>query len=60
MAGWTQARGCSNMHGAANTQGPAMNTIYSAKKIITMNPARPQVTHVAVRDGRIISAGSLE
>ncbi len=37
-----------------------MNTIYAAKKIITMNPARPQVSHVAVRDGRIVSAGSLE
>jgi predicted amidohydrolase YtcJ len=37
-----------------------MNTIYAAKKIITMNPARPEVSHVAVRDGRIVSAGSLE
>ena len=36
-----------------------MNTIYAAKKIITMNPARPQVSHVAVRDGKIVSAGSL-
>ena len=35
-------------------------TIYSARKIITMNPARPSVTHVAVRDGRILGAGSLE
>jgi len=25
-----------------------------------MNPSRPTVTHVAVRDGRIVSAGSLE
>jgi len=37
-----------------------MNVIYSAKKIITMNPARPVVSHVSVRDGRIVSAGSLE
>lgn len=37
-----------------------MNIIYAAKKIITMNPARPVVSHVAVRDGRIVSAGSLE
>ncbi len=36
-----------------------MTTIYSAKKIITMNPARPEATHVAVRDGRILGAGSL-
>jgi predicted amidohydrolase YtcJ len=35
-------------------------TIYNARKIITMNPSRPTVTHVAVRDGRIVSAGSLE
>lgn len=37
-----------------------MITIYRAKKIITMNPARPEVTHVAVRDGQIIGAGTLE
>ncbi len=37
-----------------------MTTIYSARKIITMNPVRPVVSHVAVRDGRIVGAGSLE
>ncbi len=37
-----------------------MTIVYSAKKILTMNPARPVVTHVAVRDGRILGAGSLE
>ncbi len=37
-----------------------MTTIYTARKIITMNPARPVVTHVAVRDGRILGAGSLD
>ena len=36
-----------------------MTTIYNARKIITMNPARPVATHVAVRDGRILGAGSL-
>lgn len=36
-----------------------MNTIYAARKIITMNPARPEVSHVAVREGRIVGAGSL-
>ncbi|MDE0782416.1 MAG: amidohydrolase, partial [Planktomarina sp.] len=36
------------------------NIIFSAKKIITMNPSRPDATHVAVRDGRILGAGSLE
>ncbi len=35
-------------------------TIYSAQKIITMNPSRPVATHVAVRDGRILGAGTLE
>jgi predicted amidohydrolase YtcJ len=29
-------------------------TIFEARKIITMNPSRPQATHVAVRDGRIV------
>ena len=37
-----------------------MNTIYRAKKIITMNPARPHATHVAIRDGMILGAGTLE
>ncbi|RMC31168.1 amidohydrolase [Paracoccus alkanivorans] len=35
-------------------------TIYAAKKIITMNPNQPVVTHVAVRNGRILGAGTLE
>ncbi len=37
-----------------------MITIYPARKIITMNPARPEVSHVAVEGGRIIGAGTLE
>jgi predicted amidohydrolase YtcJ len=36
-----------------------MITIYPAKKILTMNPSRPHATHVAVRDGMILGAGSL-
>ena len=35
-------------------------TIYPARKVITMNPARPRATHAAVRDGRILGAGTLE
>lgn len=35
-----------------------MTTIYAARRILTMNPARPTATHVAVRDGRIVGAGS--
>ena len=36
-----------------------LTTIYSAKKIITMNPIQPYVSHVAVREGRVLGAGSL-
>lgn len=35
-----------------------MTTIYRAAHIITMNPARPYATHVAVRDGRILGVGT--
>lgn len=35
-------------------------TVYTAKKIITMNPSLPQASHVAVRDGRILAVGSYE
>ncbi len=34
--------------------------IYRAKRILTMNPARPEATHVAVRDGRILGVGPLD
>lgn len=34
-------------------------TVYAARKIITMNPMQPQATHVAVRDGRVLSVGTL-
>ena len=35
-------------------------TIYRARKILTMNSRRPEATHVAVRDGRILGTGALE
>jgi len=35
-------------------------TVYRARKIVTMNPMQPEATHVAVRDGRILSVGTLE
>lgn len=35
-------------------------TVFAARRIITMNPARPHATHVAVRDGRILGAGPLD
>ena len=34
--------------------------VYTARKIITMEPALPQATAVAVADGRIVSVGTLE
>lgn len=37
-----------------------MNTIFTARKIITMNPANPEAQAVVVRDGRIICVGSLD
>lgn len=38
----------------------AASTVYAARSILTMNPARPRATHVAVRDGRILGVGSLD
>ena len=35
-----------------------MITIYRAKRILTMNPSQPEATHVAVREGRILGAGT--
>lgn len=35
-------------------------TIFQARKVITMNPANPEGTHVAVRDGLILGVGSLD
>ena len=37
-----------------------MITIYPARKVITMNVRRPEASHVAVRDGWILGAGTLE
>lgn len=34
--------------------------IYSARRILTMNPSMPEATHIAVRDGRILGVGPLE
>jgi predicted amidohydrolase YtcJ len=35
-------------------------TIFMAKKILTMNPAQPEATAVAVQDKKILAVGSLE
>jgi predicted amidohydrolase YtcJ len=42
------------------TATPAPTTVYAARKIVTMNPSRPEATHVAVRDGRILGVGALD
>lgn len=34
--------------------------VFRARKILTMNPAQPVATHVAVRDGRILAVGNQE
>jgi len=40
--------------------GPGPITVFAARQIVTMNPSNPEATHVAVRDGRILGAGTLE
>ncbi len=35
-------------------------TVFAAKKIITMDPNRPEATHVAVQDGRILAVGAAD
>src|SRR5690625_1745141 len=45
---------------AAEQGGTGYTHIYAAKKILTMNPAQPVATHVAVRDGRILAVGNEE
>lgn len=39
---------------------PGPITVFVARKVVTMNPSNPEATHVAVRDGRVLGAGSLE
>jgi predicted amidohydrolase YtcJ len=38
----------------------AKATIFTARKVITMSPARPEGSAVAVRDGRILGVGTVE
>ncbi len=35
-------------------------TVFRTRRILTMNPAQPLATHVAVHDGRVLGAGSLD
>ncbi len=34
--------------------------VYRARRILTLDPGRPEATHVAVRDGRVLGVGSLD
>ncbi|RQS99964.1 amidohydrolase [Burkholderia contaminans] len=43
------------MHVSATPAAPV--TVFTARRILTMNPAQPSATHVAVRDGRILAVG---
>jgi predicted amidohydrolase YtcJ len=43
---------------AATTVGPV--TVYTARRVITMEPGLPEATAVAVADGRIVGVGSVE
>ena len=37
---------------------PSEITLFEARRIITMNPSRPDATHIAVRDGRVLTVGT--
>ena len=41
-----------------SSSGPI--TIFVAKEIVTQNPDLPEATHVAVREGRVLGAGTLD
>ncbi len=44
----------------ASAAAASQLVVYTAKKIITMEPALPEATAVAVADGRIVAVGTLE
>ncbi len=43
---------------SAATAAPSSTTIYVAREILTMDPAKPRAKALAVRDGRFISVGT--
>jgi imidazolonepropionase-like amidohydrolase len=45
---------------AQQPAGAGPITVFVAKKVVTMDPSQPAATAVAVRDGRILSVGSLD
>ena len=40
-----------------NEMTSATTKVFTARKILTMNPAQPAATHVAVQNGKIIAVG---
>ncbi|HIC7210434.1 amidohydrolase [Burkholderia stabilis] len=46
------------MQASATSAAPV--TVFTARRILTMNPAQPSATHVAVRDGRILAVGDAD
>lgn len=60
-AWWLVAMGVLAATATASAQTPPAKpiTVFVARKIITMDPGWPTATAVAVRDGRILSVGSL-
>ena len=46
--------------GTAHTQNEHPVTVFVAKKIYTMDPGWPTATAVAVRDGKVLSVGSMD
>jgi predicted amidohydrolase YtcJ len=45
---------------AAAQDTPSPISVFVARKIVTMDPGWPTATAVAVRDGKVLSVGSLE
>lgn len=46
------------MQASATSAAPV--TVFTARRILTMNPAQPSATHIAVRDGRILAVGDAD
>jgi predicted amidohydrolase YtcJ len=45
---------------APGTAGSDTTVVYPARRILTMDPSQPDVEAIAVREGRILAAGSLD
>ncbi len=61
FTGWANAEPSSQTADAlGKSTKPGPITVFVAKKIVTMNPDVPTATAVAVRDGMILSVGSME